>query len=226
MFSQQATEYRTKQSPSINCSSLVIKCRHTVLWLWFLKACPLHFFSQHNKKEHHQFFVWVNAVCNSWCDNRSSASLQLGMPSCISCKFKKKSVIKPLQMVLLINIQYSLKSSECSSVYFVVLLGNSPGICFGACLPTWAHALSWTDVSLSGPEAKPSNQSSIMSNGVSSSVWNKSQAICTQIKVSAARTIVSLPPFMSHDQFFPIPKQVGAVVPLQTWPSLLAPSRN
>lgn len=43
-------------------------------------------------------------------------------------------------------------------------VGNGPGIRFSACLSAWAHALSWTDASLSGPEAKHSHQHSIMSN--------------------------------------------------------------
>lgn len=45
-------------------------------------------------------------------------------------------------------------------------VGNGPGIRFSACLSAWAHALSWTDASLSGPEAKCSHQHTTMSNFV------------------------------------------------------------
>lgn len=88
------------------------------------------------------------------------------MPSCISHKLKKThhAVVKPLQIILLINIRYALESSECACVYFAVLSGNGPGIRFSACLPAWAHALSWTDTSLSGPEARHSHQHSTTSN--------------------------------------------------------------
>lgn len=86
------------------------------------------------------------------------------MPSYISHKLKKKAVVKPLQIILLINIQCTLEGSECACVYFAVLSGNGPGIRFSACLSAWAHALSWTDASLSGPEVKHSHQHSTMSN--------------------------------------------------------------
>lgn len=159
------------------------------------------------------------------------------MPSCVSHKIKKKkkkAVVKPLQ----INIRYALKSSECACVYFVVLSGNGLGIWLGARLPAWARALSWTGARLSGPEAKPSHQHSIGSNLVhvasllvSSELWTKGQAASIRTKVSAARGSATLRPFPScdlsqHEQFSPGPQQVGPAVPLQTWPSLLAPFRN
>lgn len=79
-------------------------------------------------------------------------------------KQKKKAVVKPLQIILLINIRYALESSERACVYFAVLLGNGPGIRFNACLPGWAPALTWTDASLFGPEGKHSHQHSTTSN--------------------------------------------------------------
>lgn len=75
----------------------------------------------------------------------------------ISYKKKKKAVVKPLQIILLINIRYALESSECACVYFVVLSENGPGIRFSACLSAWAHALSCADAGLSGPETKHSS---------------------------------------------------------------------
>lgn len=161
------------------------------------------------------------------------------MPSCISHKLKKKAVVKPLQIILLINIRYALESRECACVYFAVLLGNGPGIRFCACLPGWAHVLSWTDASLSGPEVKYTHQHSAMSNLMwfaSALVWLRSSGPKADLhipgpKAFATRASATLPPFGSyglsqHKQFSTDPQHVGPAIPRQVWPSLLALFRN
>lgn len=117
------------------------------------------------------------------------------MPSRVSHKIKKKkkkAVVKPLQIILLINIRNALKSSECACVYFAVLSGNGLGIWLGARLPTWARALSWTGARLSGPEAKPSHQHSIGSN----LVHVASLLVCLQSSGPKARLLPSGPKYL------------------------------
>lgn len=45
----------------------------------------------------------------------------------LATSLKKKAIVKPLQIILVINIRHTLESSDCACVYFVVLPGMALG---------------------------------------------------------------------------------------------------